>query len=97
MASLVFRDHAVERVGGEAVAAEVQWRQRSSKLCKDKGGSSSKAWGLQQGRDNQGGAELSRALKEATRRMNLTLQLRHTQHCLVIMFAIQLQLSNFIS
>lgn len=48
------------------------------------------------GKDNQGGAELSRALKEATRRMNLTLQRRHTQHCLAIVFVIQLQLSDFI-
>lgn len=31
--------------------------------------------------DNQGGAKLSRALKDATRRMNLTLQPRHTQLC----------------
>lgn len=46
------------------------------------------------GRDNQGGAELSTALKEATR-MNLTLQFRHTQHCLAIVFVIQIQLSNF--
>lgn len=49
------------------------------------------------GKDNQGGAELSTALKEATRRRNLTLQLRHTQHCLAIVFVIQFQLSNFIS
>lgn len=37
-----------------------------------------------EGEDNQGGAELSGALKEATRGMNLTLQLRHTQHCFAI-------------
>lgn len=40
--------------------------------------------------DNQGGAKLSRALKDATRRMNLTLQPRHTQHCFAIVFIIQL-------
>jgi len=48
------------------------------------------------GEGSQGGAELSRALKEATRRMDLTLQLRHTQRRLVIVFITQPQLSNFV-
>lgn len=63
-----------------------------------KGGNSSGAVGVatsSAGEDNQGGAELSKALKEVTRGMNLTLQFRHTQHCFAIVFIKQLQLSDF--
>lgn len=94
---LIFGDHTVEGFGGEAgpaMEAKVQQVVQGQRWEQQQGvgvtaGSA--------GKDNQGGAELSTALKEATRRRNLTLQLRHTQHCLAIVFVIQFQLSNFIS
>lgn len=95
MASLIFRDHAVERVRGRSCGSRGAVETKVQQVVQGQ------RWEQQQGvgvtassaeRDNQGGAELSRALKEATRRMNLALQLRHTQHCLVIVFVLQLQL-----
>lgn len=108
---LIFRrDHTIERVKGESSAKKQCGGGKGAErqLCKEpagevtKVGTAAKRRGCSKlaassaGEDNQGGAELCGALKEATRRMNLMLQLRHTQHCPAIVFIIQLQLSNFV-
>lgn len=89
---MIFSDHTVKRVRGRS------WASRGTVEAKVQQVVQGQRWEQQQGvgvtassagKDNQGGAELGRALKEATRRMNLTLQLRHTQHCLVIVFVIR--------